>query len=94
MTLSELYGLNPRTLTRAAFSDLARNARKQGYSLKVGDCYVGRGGVLPCTPSGVLLRGVWDKIRHAQYCRRAGRLNAARAILALPDPHPCTRGNF
>lgn len=94
MTFSELYARDPRTLTRATYAELARDARKQGYSLKVGDCYIGRGGVAPCTLSGVLLRGVWDKIRHAQYCRRQGRLSAARQILALPDPHPCTRSKF
>ena len=83
MTYSELYGRNPRTLSRVEYLDIRRKARKGCLSVRVGDMYIGRGGCVPCDGCGNLIRGFWYRLRFAQYNRRKGCYDAARATLAL-----------
>ena len=83
MTYSELYGTDPRRLSRHEFGAIRRAARMKCLSVRVGDHYIGRGGCIPCDGCGNIVRGVWYRIRFAQYNRRKGWKDGARQILKL-----------
>ena len=81
----ELYGRDPRKLSRVEYDAIRRKARMNCLSIRVGDHYIGRGGCVPCDGCGNLIRGFWYRLRFAQYNRRKGDYDAARATLALPS---------
>lgn len=80
-TLSALYGMNPRALTRAQYKEIQRRARNMGHAYRVGSCYVSRRGVEPCDAIGNLVTPRAQRIEAAQYARRIGLCDAARRIL-------------
>jgi hypothetical protein len=98
-TISQLYLINAHSMSRADFYALRRNARRARCSFKVGQFYIGPGGVAPCDRSGILQTGIWHKLQSAQWARaqvlkargedsKARWIKAAREILALPHSAP------
>ena len=85
-TVSDLFGMNPRHMTREQYTIVRRRARRGRCSYRVGLCYIGRD-VVACDSNGCYLsrdrRARAINLAHAAACRKEKRYNAARQILAL-----------